>query len=100
MLANRIIPDETPRGKLLAALYLLLSLKYTALGAILGAFLIVALIVFTIILDAIVSIMQHIAQVYASCGPIERLCVFVLLWIFIVKMSPIVARILKTWKGF
>lgn len=99
-LTGRIIADETPRGKLLAALLALLSLKCTALAVIVGAFLIITLAVFTLILDALVELCGHIAQVYLACTPIERLLIFVLFILFFSKVSPWLVRILRAWKGF
>ena len=99
-LTGRIVAEETPREKLLTALLALLSLKCIALAVILGVFFLLTLTVFTIILDAMIEVCTHIAQLYIACTPIERLLVFILAWVFFVKVSPYVARIIKAWKGF
>lgn len=100
MLTGRIITDKPSREKLLTALLMLLSLKVTAIAIILGFFFIVVLTIFVIVLDALVELSAHIAQVWSASSSIERLLIFVLAWVLIAKVSPIIVKVCKLGKGF
>jgi hypothetical protein len=95
-----ILADTPQNKKLFAALLALFGLKTTAIAAIVGTFLIVALFIFTILLDALYSVCCHIAQVWSESNALERLLIFFLAWLFLYKLAPLVARMIKRRGNF
>lgn len=95
-----MLDQSVPRQKLLAAMFMLLSLKSVAIAIIVSTFLLAALSFFVVALDALTELCMHVSQVWNASTPIERLLIFVIAWVLIYKLTPVLVKLCKIGKVF
>lgn len=92
MLDQLSINDTPINRKLLQAIIVLLSAQKIVCIAALLFILDLLFVVFSILLNALHELMCSVAQVWSASGPIERLFILLLAWVFIRSLYPIVKK--------